>query len=251
MADYSITGSYTYYINSGSGNDTSGNGSSGSPWKTISGAVSNVNKQLVSPGVTITLQLSDGTYSGAVLTNTNCAFKIRGNSSNVSATHVSGNLEAYENATVMTEYVKVNAVTAYNGGVFYVQTGSLLAASIYSHMYAADGGIIRITGNYQCQGNSHQHFTAEAGAIYVDSGLTLTINGSPAMATFAWALRRGIIRMHRYGGTRLNISGAGIGSMTGTRYSVESLSIIDTNNGGANYFPGNVGGSVVTSGLYF
>ena len=56
-----ITTNTTYYIST-SGNDTTGDGSSGDPWATIDKAMSEISSSLI-VGATVTIQLGDGTYT--------------------------------------------------------------------------------------------------------------------------------------------------------------------------------------------
>jgi hypothetical protein len=248
MANYTVTTDTTYYINSGSGNDATGDGSAGAPWKTIAGGMTQLKKQLIAPGVRATLSLANGTYSGTTFAEQPFIVKILGNQSSPASTYVSGNIDIYQNASVETSYVKMNAMTCYYGGLGVIQTGSILAATIYSQIYASDGGIIRINGSYTCQGNCSQHVIAESfGAILCDSGLTLTLVGTPNYSDkFALALRGGLIRFHRYGGTRLAFSG----TATGPRYLSTDNSVIDTLGGGGSYLPGNTAGSTNAGGIY-
>ncbi|AYO83568.1 hypothetical protein EBB05_15695 [Methylobacterium brachiatum] len=73
-------------------------------------------------------------------------------------------------------------------------------------------------------------------------GGVVTMNSAPNFTqTFANALS-GVIQA---------ASGAGfIGSATGTRYYSAANGIINTNGGGANFFPGSVAGSTALGGQY-
>ena len=111
------------------------------------------------------------------------------------------------------------------------------------HFYVANGGALTIGSNYTISGNAAQHIVVEnASTLTAVSGLTITLTGTPAFATrFIYAQRNSTIIM--YGET---FSGAA----TGTRYLVATNSTIETNGGGATYFPGNAAGSTATGGQY-
>jgi hypothetical protein len=74
------------------------------------------------------------------------------------------------------------------------------------------------------------------------ANLTATLSGAPAFSSqFAFADRLGFI-------TNANVVYSG--SATGTRYVANSNAVINTNGGGASYFPGSVAGSTATGGQY-
>lgn len=72
-----------------------------------------------------------------------------------------------------------------------------------------------------------------------DSAVTIT--GTPAIGRFAQAQSNASIFANGMTFT---------GSATGNRYDVTTNGVIDTNGGGANFFPGNAAGSTATGGQY-
>jgi hypothetical protein len=72
-AQQTITTNITYYIAT-TGNDTTGNGSSGTPWLTIAKAMSYLASFIIASGVTITITMADGHYSVAAGTSLNHPF---------------------------------------------------------------------------------------------------------------------------------------------------------------------------------
>jgi hypothetical protein len=74
-------------------------------------------------------------------------------------------------------------------------------------------------------------------------GKTVTLTGTFSFGTaFANAARVGLIEAN--GNTYTG------GTITGVRYNADLNSVIFTNGGGANYFPGNSAGSTATGGQY-
>jgi hypothetical protein len=61
-----LTANRTYYVAT-TGNDTTGDGSSGNPWLTITKALDYVARNLFLAGYTVKIQLADGTYNGATV----------------------------------------------------------------------------------------------------------------------------------------------------------------------------------------
>ena len=69
----------------------------------------------------------------------------------------------------------------------------------------------------------------------VDTGITVTLTGTPAFSAFASAASTGLIN------PASNVTFSG--SATGARYAISSNGTINTNGGGASFLPGNSAGS--------
>ena len=61
----SIVHTNTDYYISTTGSDVTGDGSSGNPWATIGGAISQIRNKYILPGRSITINVADGTYNSA------------------------------------------------------------------------------------------------------------------------------------------------------------------------------------------
>lgn len=96
--------------------------------------------------------------------------------------------------------------------------------------------------NYTISGGAAYHYFAIGGGL-VDvnnSGLTITISGTPAFSTcFAGASYAYVIGYATYSG-----------AATGVRYCASLNGVIDTNGGGATHFPGGSAGTTATGGQY-
>ena len=57
----------TYYVNVSTGNDTTGDGSSGAPWQTLQSALFRTARAIDLNGYTLKLELADGTYVGTTI----------------------------------------------------------------------------------------------------------------------------------------------------------------------------------------
>jgi len=110
------------------------------------------------------------------------------------------------------------------------------------HLEAAGGAKLEAVGNYSISGGGQIHMLSTWGGIVAVVGKTVTLTGNPAFSTaFVYASRLAMISAN--GNTYS-------GAATGPRYLSDNNSIVFTNGGGANYFPGNAAGSVTSGGIY-
>lgn len=106
----------------------------------------------------------------------------------------------------------------------------------------ADSGTIEATGNYTISGGAGAHMYASTlGSLRIQS-ITITLSGTPAFSSFfASAVVAGAMNV-----SSLTFSG----TATGKRYDASLNGVINTNGGGASYFPGSTAGSTATGGQY-
>jgi hypothetical protein len=108
---------------------------------------------------------------------------------------------------------------------------------------ATAGGVINFNANYTISGSAGMHLRTQAGGqITYNGGLTITVSGTPSFTEFCHAELCGVILFNS--GTLYS------GSATGTRYNVSLNAAVNTNGGGANFFPGNAAGTTATGGQY-
>jgi hypothetical protein len=107
----------------------------------------------------------------------------------------------------------------------------------------SDGSTIQIGTTLNIAGSSPIAFFAAQGGTIIgtDSTSVVAITGSPSISVFANANGLGTIQV-------LNFTFSG--SVTGQRYSSTVNSVIQTDGGGANYFPGTSAGTTATGGIY-
>jgi len=111
-------------------------------------------------------------------------------------------------------------------------------------MFADVGGVIQIIDDYSVSGSAYYHMAALHGGHFVSfqASITITLTGTPAfLGAFAWATDGGVLFT-----PNLTFSG----SATGPRYYAATNGVIQTEGGGASYFPGNSAGSTATGGQY-
>jgi hypothetical protein len=97
-------------------------------------------------------------------------------------------------------------------------------------------------GNYSIIGAAPWHLYSRLGSVAQISNRTITVTGTPAFANaFVACEDVSLVRA-----TSVTFSG----SATGKRYDVATNGVINTNGGGASYFPGGTAGTTATGGQY-
>jgi hypothetical protein len=259
-----LTAARTYYVRT-DGNDacnglTNAAGSSGTcafltmqkAVDTVAGLDININN--------VTIQVADGTYTGAVTLN--------GPWLGSGIVTISGNTGTPANVLINCSaatacIVSKNAAQIYLSGMkLQNSVGHLLnadsrgfisfttldfGATPNMQMRASDGGGISCTGNYTISGGALAHIQAAAGGnIRMQLGATsVTITGTLNFGVgFAYAIN--VAAMSVAG---MTFSGSA-SSVTGPRYSVSLNAVINTAGGAPTYFPGSSSGTSATGGQY-
>ena len=144
------------------------------------------------------------------------------------------------NATGSVSTTPAGGVVASGGGASISLSGPMLFVNATgSHIWATQTGSITIGADYTITGSAANHYLVTNGTI-IGSNHTVTVNSTPTFSTFASANVIGFMQL---------LSVTFSGGATGQRYLSTNNSVIATNGGGANYFPGNSAG-VATTGLY-
>jgi len=110
------------------------------------------------------------------------------------------------------------------------------------HIQTLSGGVVNVTGSYAIAAAAPFHIIARLDSVIDIPAVTVTITGTPAFSgAFALVQQASAVR----------INGATFtGAATGTRYSIATNGVIDTNGGGASYLPGGSAGATATGGQY-
>jgi hypothetical protein len=250
-----ISSNTTYYVRTDGSNTNPGTANTaGGAWLTIQYAVSFVVTYLiVRPGVTLTIQLGDGTYSEAVTLSPFSGggiVLIQGNTGNSSSVVVStANTCFTSNGTALWQlaYLKftgtAGAISALYNGFIQISNVNFGASAGGVHINSDRSSVVLLSGNYTISGAAAYHMVAVQGAVIrVPSAITVTVSGTPAFSgNFAYADTCGVL--HIIGVTYS-------GSATGARYNISFNAVCTTNGGGANYFPGNSAGGTSNGGVY-
>ena len=247
-----LTANTTFYVAT-TGSDTSNLcTSSGSPCLTVQRAIDVLHQTYDLRGYTATIDVENGTYTGAV----SCARPFTGSGvvtvsgdtgtpSNVSFTGA-GTFTVTRGCDLQVEGIKFSSSTqtplaaSYDGGIHVTGAVEFGSASGQAHIVASNRGRIVVQSNYTISGNATQHIVASLDAYVQISGVTVTLSGTPAFSTFA-DVRAAVAALH---------SVTWSGSATGQRYNVTLNGAINTYGAGTTYLPGDTAGGGDTGGNY-
>jgi hypothetical protein len=249
------------------GSDTANSGlAASSPFLTLQKAWNYIIANLDANGFNVTVNVADGTYStgvtgsgappgmgsgnyiqftGDTTTPANCVISC----SNAHCFSFSGAPVNIAGFTVTTTGTVAGSpstgVTAAVGSTVTLN-GNMVFGACPSHI-GAISGYVAISTNYTITGGGQTHYNANGPGSFINGvtgTYTVTLTGTPnfSNAFCAVALLGGV---QAYS-PNLTFSG----SATGVRYTVSLVSIIQTNGGGATYFPGNSAGTTGAGGVY-
>lgn len=252
-----LTANRTYYVRTDGSNSNNGlANTSGGAFLTLQKAIDAVAALDISI-YNVTIQVGAGTYTAGALINgawigsgtvtltgdlTTPASCIVSTTSASCISVASGgrlSIGGFELRTTTSG----NCLNAGTGGSLTVTGAMAFGACASNHIAAAQYGSVVVSGvSYAISGNASRHFNSSPlGYINVFS-TTITLTGTPAFASaFAFADRLGFVT---------NTGVTYLGAATGTRYTANSNAVINTNGGGANFFPGSVAGATATGGQY-
>ncbi len=249
-----LSANRTYYVRTdGSDSNTGLVDSAAGAFLTIQKAVDTIANTLDIAGYTVTIQVRDGTYTGAVKLKNVVGFAaagnlvIQGNNSTPANVIISiSNTDCFTADGISSVWdikdMKLTTATGWyaclytlNGAT--IRFGNINFGSCSSmHVYARNGRI-QCLSNYTISGGGHCHWLANNNGFLFVQGFTITLTGTPAFNTFAIAQQLGmaLVNNNTYSG-----------SATGARYLADTNSIIRS---GAT-LPGDADGSTATGGQY-
>ena len=235
-----LTGSTTYHVST-TGNDSTGDGSSGNPWATGQHALDYVAANIDIGEQSCVIQLADGTYTSPIVVNKPFVGGIP---------TLQGNTGTPANCVISTtsaDCIYIESGVAVNLGGFTLQTttggnglhidkkaaviitGAMnFGACAGDHVQNNDGNLL-VSANYTISGNAQNHWNAGINGVIYTASLTVTLTGPPAFSSaFANAHEGGRI----YCGS-MTFSG----SATGTQYLATFGGSVNTNTGGSSQLP--------------
>lgn len=252
----------TYFVRT-DGNDANSGlvNNAGGAWLTLQKAWDTIHDTLDLSGFVVTVQIGDGTYSSAGVNAYGPVIGGRGAGSVI----FQGN-----NGTPANVVISVTSDTCFfalDGGMVTVRDMELRTTTSGGCLAAYSGGAI-VFRNLRFGACAGRHIDARYGAIYpagsyaivgsavrhIFAGLngvidylatmTVTLTGTPAFTDqLARASDNGTIYCSS---SQVTFSGAA----TGQRYNALQGGGIDTEGGGANFFPGSVAGAATAPGFY-
>ncbi len=244
-----LTSNATFYVNSGSGNDSNNGLTTGSAFKTIQTAVNYVtSKYFIQNTSSMIIQVAAGTYSESVdlprITG-NGNITINGNtSSTVIVEGSSGN--GFQMITGGSGYTlsgidvrsigAAGIVSSYNSHIILSSSMKLGACGLY-HIYTAYGGVIEVTANYSASASSTVHIISQYGG-HIAIGI---ITASIAAGTYS-----NVFCLAGFNGNIVSSAKWTSGSVVSSKYLANYNGTINSN--GTLNFPGNSAGSTTTGG---
>lgn len=250
-----LTAARTYYVRT-DGNDANDGlaNTSGGAKLTIQGAVDAVSLINLA-GQTVTIQVADGTYTASVSLKNAVGFAspgsliLTGNSGTPTNVVAAGTITA-DSLSVAWRVTNMRVGVAGAAADLLIKnshvqfSGIDFAVCTVAQIWVNGGGKAEAVGNYTISAGSASHARIDNAGQIIIGGRTCTISNTPAFsAAFAYAnVGPGVIVAHV-------MTFAGTGA-TGSRYYVDSNSVIYTGVGGATYLPGNAAGSTATGGQY-
>lgn len=252
-----LTANSNFYVNSSTGNDSTGDGSSGTPWATIQKAIDTIHDGYDLAGFTVQINAT-GTFSaGAIISGPFVGQKgdtdvfISGSSCTLSLTTTTAGFNITGGARVKIGSITASSTTnttiflANDGGTVVTLTAmSIGAIGSGNHIQAGNGAVVLANATtWAITGNCGRHVYVSTNAVVNIVGTAYTIS-----ASLTWSLS--FVAADTMGNLEAN-SCTGLGTAaTGTRYTQNGLSLIWTGGGGASYFPGNAAGTTANSAVY-
>jgi hypothetical protein len=258
-----LTASVNYYVDL-AGNDSTGNGTVGNPWRTIQFAITWITNHIDAAGYNVNIQLKTaGTYAQAYFgIPINGNFMLTGDKLNP-RNYIVKNLDgpavvATQSAVVILQGISLEATGQYVGGADYRSVGH--------GIYAARSGVVYMDAVAfgPC---THVQISCETGAVvYPLNGTSTTLSVYGSAQSFATGGASGIVVLQglpttftnnpNYSVATIQAAQAGsvnaygwmpTGTVTGSKWSVYLNGVMVTQNAGAN-IPGSTAGTVGTGG---
>lgn len=261
---WKLTGPVTMYADPVFGDDANDGLATGTTaFKTLTGAWTNICTNIDFSGQTVTLQLADGTYFSGLNSTIGpmnapyLGFVINGNATTpdsvLLSTGASDSFRWFETGSPISVWIKNLKMTTTGGDAVrvlgagnYVRVSNVNFGSVGGgvHMRAFNAAEIdAFSDSYKITGGGAAHYNVNGLGVIGVQSQTINISGNPTFAA-AFGLADGgqiLVQGDTYSVT---------GSVTGTRYIVRNLGLIDSAGAGAAYLPGSIAGATFTGGVY-
>lgn len=246
-----LSGNRTYYVRTDGSNSNDGlSNTSGGAFLTIQKAVDTAMALDVN-GKTVTIQVADGTYTGATSVTGPIvgggALLIQGNTTtpaNALISVTSNNAFYFSRVAGVTLTGFKLATTTSGYGVVNSDWGSVVigvldfGACASGHIATTTWSVINCNNNYTISGSAPIHIFSISGARLICASKTITLSGTPAFST-AYISQASISTSYLVGNTYS-------GSATGKRYDITQNSICES----GTTLPGSIAGTTTTGGQY-
>lgn len=256
-----LTADTTFYVRTDGSDSNDGlSDNAAGAWLTPQHAIDTLNADYDCAGFVPTIQCRSGTYSQQLVLRpvfgAEVAPIILGDEttpSNVVFTNPSGANPAVDALVLPMRWV-LRGIKITQGGTgpgLRVSGGCVVrigkcefGACGGAHILVQTGGLVdNVAGTtFTISGNATRHWSVLTGGKLQITSVTITTSGTPAFSSAFVYVDSGDV-------TANGITFSGTGA-TGQRYNVNMNGTIQTNGGGANYFPGNAAGATATGGQY-
>lgn len=251
-----LTANRIYYVRTdGSDSNTGLANTSGGAFLTVQKAV-DISTTLDLNGYTLTIQIADGTYTGATTLKNVVGFAgagslvIKGNNTtpaNVLISTTSADCFGANGTNVVWDILDLKMQTTTGGACLQAQSGGAIrygnvnfGACANFHVSAFNGGRIEAISNYAISSGALGHMASSYWASVRATSHTITLTGTPAFSVaFAYSEISALLAVNA-----MTFSG----SATGPRYYVATGAQIATGGGGTSYLPGNAAGTGTNGG---
>lgn len=249
----------TYHVDAVAGSDTNDGLTGGTAFATIQKAVDTVYGTLDLNGHDVTIQLAAGTHNGFTAVNPQVGagtIKVKGDTADLEACVVHDQtgstlvIDVQNSGTrIVLEGLKItrtataSLVRALSGARIEFITANKLAGAGRTHSVMSDvNAYVSIKGSLVVVDAGYTLFYAARNGFLQISGMAADLTAAPALGVLALANNGGILFA-----SASSFSGAATG---GFRYAVQTNAIVNTNGGGASYFPNDNAGTTSTGGIY-
>lgn len=249
-----LTAARTYYVRTdGSDSNTGTANTSGGAFLTVQKAIDVIIGTLDLDIYDVTVTIASGTYSGAI----SVAAPVVG----------SGRIILNGDTTTPSNINLTGGITVNGSGArLYIQGVKTSSTALFGSIYVKNGGYLKTTGKNEFGGATVGHrMVAESGGV-IEAVAAEVISGTAAGAHYE-ALSNGYIYCQgatwtasgtatqvfaqaTIGGVVYAYSNSSSGTFTGSRYAATLNGVVQSNGGGASYFPGNASGTTATGGQY-
>lgn len=263
-----LLGARTYYVNaSAPGSDSNDGLTSPTAFASVVKAL-NVAATFNQNGFDITINVANGTYSSFVCQTINGqgSIFIIGNETTPGSVIIS--TSAGEAITVNGQNYTIKGMTVLSSGsgaaphvgaglrvnasAQVVTRNIIFGACVDSHTLIGNGGILAFSGTDNGDATGYVSITGDSPFfLNVQGGGLVTLNNTILNTTGARTFASSFVQAADQGIIRGSFSTINLGStVTGKRYNVTTLGLINTATANINYFPGTIAGTATLGGIY-
>ncbi|HZT90245.1 MAG TPA: hypothetical protein VFA12_20060 [Stellaceae bacterium] len=256
-----LTANTTIYVNASTGNDSTADGTSAKPFRTLQAARNYAFSHFDGGGVySLTFQCTGAFTAGLLASGTISGLPSVGeiwnftSSSSIALSAVSTYCISAVNAAIqITGTVQLSStgggsascVQIGAGGFILLNSTGIAFGAAVNQIYLTQGGTVELATGYTINGNAGQHVNGGNGSFYAPEATvcTITLTGTPAFTTFISLNYQSFVQLSA---AYVTFSGGA----TGQRYNAAVQSYIKTDGGGASFLPGSTAGAVDATSVY-